>query len=179
MSERALRGTRLGATSYESDAGIDFAPRQEIEYVCPAEHRFTMPFSVEADVPATWECKVCGQTALLVDGTPPEAKAGKPARTHWDMLLERRSVADLEEVLAERLEVLRAGGISGGDPLRNAPSRTLAGRAKKTAATAKASSVKAAGTPVGKPATARTDAAKSSSTAPRTTTRKTAAHTTD
>ena len=28
-------------------------------------------------------------------------------RTHWDMLLERRSVEDLEEVLAERLEVLR------------------------------------------------------------------------
>jgi len=134
MSERALRGTR------------------------PAEHRFTMPFSVEADVPATWECKVCGQTALLVDGTPPEEKTGKPPRTHWDMLMERRSVADLEEVLAERLGVLRAGGIASGDPLRNAPSRTLAGRAKKTAATAKASSTKAA--PAGKPATTRTAARK-------------------
>ena len=182
MSERALRGTRLGATSYETDAGIDFAPRQEIEYVCPADHRFTMPFSVEADVPATWECKVCGATALLVDGTPPEEKAGKPPRTHWDMLMERRSVADLEEVLAERLQVLRAGGIAGGDPLRTAPSRTLAGR-KKTAASAKATAVKtAAGA---KPATARTDAAKTSKTssAPRTTAkspaRKTAARTTD
>ncbi|HZB21605.1 MAG TPA: RNA polymerase-binding protein RbpA, partial [Blastococcus sp.] len=30
-----------------------------------------------------------------------------PPRTHWDMLLERRSVEDLEEVLAERLDVLR------------------------------------------------------------------------
>ena len=28
MSERALRGTRLGATSYETDRGIDLAPRQ-------------------------------------------------------------------------------------------------------------------------------------------------------
>jgi len=163
MSERALRGTRLGATSYESDAGIDFAPRQEIEYVCPAEHRFTMPFSVEADVPATWECKVCGQTALLVDGTPPEEKTGKPPRTHWDMLMERRSVADLEEVLAERLGVLRAGGIAGGDPLRTAPPRTVASRAKKTAAPAAKASVKAgaasakAGTaPAGKPAATRT-----------------------
>ncbi|MCU1587736.1 MAG: polymerase-binding protein, partial [Frankiales bacterium] len=27
-------------------------------------------------------------------------------RTHWDMLLERRSVAELEEVMAERLAVL-------------------------------------------------------------------------
>ena len=33
-------------------------------------------------------------------------RARKPARTHWDMLLERRSVAELEEVLAERLTVL-------------------------------------------------------------------------
>jgi rubredoxin len=159
MSERALRGTRLGATSYESDAGIDFAPRQEIEYVCPAEHRFTMPFSVEADVPATWECKVCGQTALLVDGTPPEEKTGKPPRTHWDMLMERRSVADLEEVLAERLGVLRAGGIATGDPLRTAAPRTLAGRtAKKTAATAKANAAtaKAGAAPAGKPAATRT-----------------------
>ena len=37
-----------------------------------------------------------------------EAKKAKPPRTHWDMLMERRTVADLEEVLAERLDVLRA-----------------------------------------------------------------------
>ena len=151
MSERALRGTRLGATSYESDAGIDFAPRQDIEYVCPNEHRFVMPFSVEADVPPTWECKVCGAVALVVDGTAPEEKAGKPARTHWDMLLERRTVADLEEVLAERLAVLRDGGIANQESLRPAPARTIAGRAKKSAAAAKASRVPAA--PAGKPKT--------------------------
>ena len=153
MSERALRGTRLGATSYESDAGIDFAPRQDIEYVCPNEHRFIMPFSVEADVPPTWECKVCGAVALLVDGTPPEEKAGKPARTHWDMLLERRTVADLEEVLAERLAVLRDGGITNAEIHRPAPARTIAGRAKKSAAAAKASAVKAPAAPAGKPQT--------------------------
>ena len=169
MSERALRGTRLGATSYESDAGIDFAPRQDIEYVCPNEHRFVMPFSVEADVPATWECKVCGAVALLVDGTPPEEKSGKPARTHWDMLLERRTVADLEEVLAERLAVLRDGGIARNDIVRPAPARTTAGRAKKSAAAAKASSVKAPAAPAGKP----------KSTAARSGARKAVAHTSD
>jgi rubredoxin len=169
MSERALRGTRLGATSYESDAGIDFAPRQDIEYVCPNEHRFVMPFSVEADVPPTWECKVCGAVALVVDGTPPEEKAGKPARTHWDMLLERRTVADLEEVLAERLAVLRDGGIARSEVVRPAPARTTAGRAKKSAASAKASSVKAPAAPAGKPKT----------TAARAGARKAAAHTSD
>ena len=38
-------------------------------------------------------------------------KAEKPARTHWDMLLERRSVKELEEILEERLELLRGGEI--------------------------------------------------------------------
>ena len=42
-----------------------------------------------------------------VDGTLPEAKDEKPPRTHWDMLIERRSISDLEELLAERLELLR------------------------------------------------------------------------
>jgi len=114
MSERALRGTRLGATSYETDSGIDLAPRQDVEYACPSGHRFRMPFSMEADVPAVWECRVCGAQALRVGGVAEEDKPGKPVRTHWDMLLERRSIPELEEVLAERLEVLRGGGIGGG-----------------------------------------------------------------
>ncbi len=38
-------------------------------------------------------------------------KAEKPARTHWDMLLERRSEKELEEILKERLELLRGGEI--------------------------------------------------------------------
>ena len=108
MAERALRGSRLGAQSYETDLGVEMAPRQSVTYDCPRDHRFTIPFSLEADVPEVWECTVCGAEALRVDGTRPEPKAGKPARTHWDMLLERRSVKDLEVLLAERLELLRA-----------------------------------------------------------------------
>ena len=106
MSDRVLRGTRLGAVSYESDRHTEFAPRLSTTYDCPRGHVIEMPFAAEADVPATWECRVCGATALLRDGEQPEAKKGKPARTHWDMLLERRSVDELEEVLAERLAVL-------------------------------------------------------------------------
>ena len=107
MSERALRGSRLGASSYETDRGVDLAPRQDVFYDCPKGHAFEVPFSVEADVPATWECRVCGAAALRRDGELPEEKRAKPPRTHWDMLMERRSVEDLEEVLAERLAVLR------------------------------------------------------------------------
>ncbi|HWD79100.1 MAG TPA: RNA polymerase-binding protein RbpA, partial [Kribbella sp.] len=38
-------------------------------------------------------------------------KQEKPARTHWDMLRERRSISELEELLAERVELLRKGEI--------------------------------------------------------------------
>ena len=60
-----------------------------------------------SELPDTWECKFDGSAAKLVGGAEPAPKKVKPPRTHWDMLLERRSVEDLEEVLAERLEVLR------------------------------------------------------------------------
>lgn len=106
MSDRVLRGTRLGAVSYESDRHTEFAPRLRAIYDCPAGHETVMPFAAEAEVPPSWECRVCGVIGLLRDGEQPEAKKGKPARTHWDMLLERRSTAELEEVLAERLAVL-------------------------------------------------------------------------
>ncbi|GGT01596.1 MULTISPECIES: RNA polymerase-binding protein RbpA [Planobispora] len=108
MGERALRGTRLGATSYENDRNTDLAPRQEVSYTCPKGHRFDVPFAAEAEIPATWECRMCGAVALRVDGEQPEAKKAKPPRTHWDMLLERRTIEDLEEVLNERLAILRA-----------------------------------------------------------------------
>ena len=106
MSDRVLRGTRLGAVSYESDRHTEFAPRERATYDCPQGHATEVPFAAEAEVPSTWECRLCGAVALLRDGAQPEAKKTKPARTHWDMLLERRSVEELEEVLAERMAVL-------------------------------------------------------------------------
>jgi RNA polymerase-binding protein len=106
MGERVLRGSRLGTTSYETDRNTDLAPRREVIFDCPEGHETRMPMALDAEVPATWECRTCGVTALLRDGEEPVAKGGKPVRTHWDMLLERRSVDELEDVLNERLAEL-------------------------------------------------------------------------
>ena len=114
MSERALRGSRLGAQSYETDVNVEAAPRATTTYDCPQGHRTTVPFSVEADIPVTWECRVCGEEALRTDTAQPEPKKSKPQRTHWDMLMERRSVAELEVLLEERLHILRHGPTSAG-----------------------------------------------------------------
>jgi hypothetical protein len=108
MGERVLRGSRLGSVSYESDRNTDLAPRQTADYDCPQGHHFTVPLAAEAEVPATWECRFCGRAALHVGDVAPEPKLKKPVRTHMDMLRERRSTADLEEVLKEQLAVHHA-----------------------------------------------------------------------
>ena len=111
MAERTLRGARLGGQSFEDERGIEFAARQRVAYVCAQGHDFEIPMAAEADVPALWECPRCGAEGLRRDGERPEPKAEKPVRTHWDMLLERRSITELEEILTERLELLRGGQI--------------------------------------------------------------------
>jgi ribosomal protein L37AE/L43A len=115
MSERpSLRGSRLGMLSYEDERGVELAARQDVSFDCPAGHRTSVTFAEEAEVPALWECRECGAEALRASTERPSGKPVKPARTHWDMLLERRSVADLEELLEERLTLLRAGSFKGG-----------------------------------------------------------------
>ncbi|MDQ3599733.1 MAG: RNA polymerase-binding protein RbpA [Actinomycetota bacterium] len=107
MADRVLRGSRLGTVSYETDRDHDLAPRRSVQYACPKGHDFDVPFADDAEPPATWECRLHGNNSELLDGTHPEEKKVKPPRTHWDMLLERRSIPDLEELLDERLTELR------------------------------------------------------------------------
>lgn len=129
MADRSsLRGTRLGGTSFEDETGIEFAPRQQVSYDCPNGHHFDVPMSDQADVPFTWECARCGAAARQVNGTEPPAKEEKRVRTHWDMLRERRTIPELEDILSERLELLRSGNI-GPAHLH----RTGRNRAKKSA----------------------------------------------
>ena len=111
MAERALRGARLGAQSFEDERGVEMAPRQEIEYTLPDGGTFTVVMADEAEIPAEWEDPKTGRIGRYLDGEEPVKKDEKPARTHWDMLLERRSESELEEILTERLELLRSGEI--------------------------------------------------------------------
>src|SRR3978361_1384451 len=111
MGDRTLRGARLGGQSFEDERGIEFAARQQVGYACPQGHHFEITMSTEAEIPANWECPRCGAVGLSVAGIKPIEKAEKPVRTHWDMLLERRSISELEDILTERLELLCGGEI--------------------------------------------------------------------
>ena len=72
MAERTLRGARLGGQSFEDERGVEFAARQQAAYRCQQGHEFEITMSVEAEVPAVWECPRCGQEALSTQGIEKE-----------------------------------------------------------------------------------------------------------
>ena len=112
MADRSLRGMRLGSQSFQSEEGVDFVDRISARYLGDDGTEFRIVFAEDAEIPARWENARTGQTGILLDaaGKPVEEEVGevKVARTHWDMLLERRTIPELEELLNERLEILRA-----------------------------------------------------------------------
>jgi hypothetical protein len=112
MADRSLRGMRLGSQSLQSEEGVEFSPRKKSVYRTEDGTTFEVMFAAEAEVPETWESprtglegRLVGEDGGLVQSAVVETKA---PRTHWDMLLERRTRPELEELLQERLELLRA-----------------------------------------------------------------------
>lgn len=112
MADRSLRGMRLGSQSLQTEDGVEFSPRKKSVYRTEDGKTFEVTFSSDAEVPETWESPRTGLEGRLVadDGTLVQSDEAetKAARTHWDMLLERRTRPELEELLQERLEYLRA-----------------------------------------------------------------------
>ena len=96
MAERSLRGMSIGAKSLESDDNVDFAARVEVAYVCPKGHRTNQHMSAF-------------MTLAEEDEQPDEIT--KPTRTHWDMLMERRSEDELAALLEKRLKMHHDGWI--------------------------------------------------------------------
>ena len=106
----SMRGMRLGSQSMESDRGVELSERQTIEFRCAAGHEFAMVFSMTAELPDTWECKQCDEIATrLQDGNPVDLADSELStqRSHYDMVLERRSKKELEALLQEVLVDMR------------------------------------------------------------------------
>lgn len=109
MSE-SMRGMRLGSQSLESDRGVVFEPRVAAEFICGNNHKVSLFFAQDAVLPDVWDCTSCSMPAVrLVNGAPIEVKLADTdeKRSHYDMVLERRTRAELEELLDEKLEQIR------------------------------------------------------------------------
>jgi hypothetical protein len=116
MSESTMRGMRLGSQSLENEVGVNFAERQNYEYKCGNGHTTSLVFAADADVPEFWQCRQCSEeAALITNGKYQELEVvhNRPGRSHWEMLLERRTKEELEEILQERIEYVRARRAKG------------------------------------------------------------------
>lgn len=124
-------GTRLGgAMSLETGDKTPAADTYLTVWVCPDGHEFTVPFSLDAVRPDSWDCKVCGAPATdpRSDGTAvnPDTvtrmdirgRATRPVKTHMDHVRERRTPAELEALLDEALRDLRTRVSRGEHPTR-------------------------------------------------------------
>ncbi|SDN06152.1 RNA polymerase-binding protein RbpA [Allokutzneria albata] len=104
-----MRGAKGHRVSYERLLP-EHAPTVMRMFRCPkGSHEFAVTFSGEAtELPEVWECSQHGVQSVVVTA-PDAAPQAARARTHWHMLIERRSIPELDALLAERLELLRQG----------------------------------------------------------------------
>ena len=51
MADRVLRGSRMGAVSYETDRDHDLAPRMMVRYRTESGEIFEVPFADDAEIP--------------------------------------------------------------------------------------------------------------------------------
>ena len=104
MADRVLRGSRLGAVSYETDRDHDLAPRRVARYRCDNGEEFDVPFADDAEIPGTWACRN-GLEGSLIEGTAPEGVTAAPTvRPGEQVSLERarHGVTLVDRWLAER-----------------------------------------------------------------------------
>jgi hypothetical protein len=97
-----------------SDDLVESAETQTVTYRCPDGHTFPVRFYAEAEVvPRRWDCRICGAVAHtddeVAEDVPVAGRVVGSRKTPWQQLRERRTIAELEALLDERLQLLRTG----------------------------------------------------------------------
>ncbi len=96
----------------EAERG-EAAPRQAVTYFCTREHRSVVTFSIEAQVPDSWDCPKCGLPAGRDSENAPPPQKIEPYKTHLAYVKERRSDEEAANILDEALQLLRRRRKSG------------------------------------------------------------------
>ena len=112
----AEAGGRLSLVTVNGES-LSETPRQ-VTYACPNGHDLVVPLFAEAHVPQMWECirhrqlaSLTGQDDLIGAGAViadlVAARSQVTNKTHWEQVQARRTTHELEDLLAERLALLR------------------------------------------------------------------------
>lgn len=126
MNDKRLRGTRLGSISSETEEGVDFVDRQDVTFRTDDGEEFVVTFMTGVELPYDWSSPRTSKIGRRLDangkpiqGTDPNAPApAAPTVTHWEQLMKRRTIAELEVILADRIAEGRANGEFDGVSLR-------------------------------------------------------------
>jgi hypothetical protein len=118
MNNKQLRGTRLGSISHESEEGVDYVETQLVTFRTEDGEEFSVTFMVGVDLPYDWKSPRTSNIGRRLDskgnpivGDDPNAPAPLPPTvTHWEQLMKRRTIEELEVILAERIAEGRANG---------------------------------------------------------------------
>jgi len=103
----AIRGSRVGAGPMGEAERGDTAPRRRVVYFCAHRHESVLTFSVDAQVPDSWDCPRCGLPASLDSDNPPPPPKIEPYKTHLAYVKERRSDKEAAAILDEAIATLR------------------------------------------------------------------------
>lgn len=113
---RDFAAVHTGVLAEVADDGV--AASRQVIYRCLAGHDIPIRFAETASVPRVWECTVHRAPSPLLHAAEIEAAGAALAdeaeaasrhvpKTHWEHVLERRTPAELEVLLEERLALLR------------------------------------------------------------------------
>ena len=105
---QAVRGHRCAALDNAIEKRYELAPRHIARYRTENGEEFDMPFADDAEIPGTWLCRNGMEGTLIEGGDLAEPKKLKVPRTPWEMLRERRSIEQLDELLKERIEIIKS-----------------------------------------------------------------------
>ena len=114
MTSVTTADTRRSPYSLTDDL-VEPAETRDVTYRCPSGHGFVIRFFAEAEViPHWWDCRTCSAPAHTADPAselvPTSRRGVGRNKTPWQQLRERRSIAELEVLLDERLRLLRTVG---------------------------------------------------------------------
>ncbi len=118
MSDKRLRGTRLGSISSETEEGVEFVERQNVTFRTEDGEEFTVTFMAGVELPYDWRSPRTSHIGRRLDakgkpieGDDPNAPApAAPTVTHWEQLMKRRTIQELEVILEDRITEMRASG---------------------------------------------------------------------
>lgn len=124
MPAATLTGTmpHRAVTTEDPERVVPLAPRV-VEYLCgQCELITTARLHTQAPIPQLWPCRRCragaectvepDESAELI-GVPVASKT-PPRKSHWEHVRDRRTDAELEHLLAKRLDLLHAGRLRTG-----------------------------------------------------------------